>query len=375
MGSLGKLLIVGVAAVLLIPVTWMVKGIISGTYGSAPVNISVGPGGRAPNGPSGEPTVSGDNRTVRYVAYSSEASNLVHGDENAARDIFVWARPLGVVPRHLSTGSLRIASVNNSGGQLNGDSSHPSLDGSMENGPHCVAFQTVATNASSHDTTDDSDIYVRDLRSHKTYWASRGVHGDATQPSIAGNCKKVAFQADGSIWVSAVGYTNVKRIGGGKMPDFSRDGESLTYVNDGEVVFRHGSTVKRLSRGANPTVSDYASVGGWAVTYNSNGNVRIGLIMHGRARDSVAVHDASNGGVTARAAARGIVVWTRGNSVNYLNRHTGNSDDLAYANDEVTEVDCSARANMVAFAATGGDDFIDAKGNSQRSVYVMWLPK
>ena len=40
----------------------------------------------APNGPSFAPTLSADGR---YVAFSSEASNLVPGDSNGSSDVFV----------------------------------------------------------------------------------------------------------------------------------------------------------------------------------------------------------------------------------------------------------------------------------------------
>jgi len=71
----------------------------AGTYGSTPVSISAGIGGKAPNGASSDPAVSGDNRSVRIVAYSSLASNLVPGDDNGVSDIFAWHRPLHAVPR------------------------------------------------------------------------------------------------------------------------------------------------------------------------------------------------------------------------------------------------------------------------------------
>jgi hypothetical protein len=69
------------------------------------------------------------------------------------------------------------------------------------------------------------------------------------------------------------------------------------------------------------------------------------------------------------------VVWARSNALYYLNRNTGNSDDLAYGHSRITEIDSSARANLIAFAAAGGDSFIDARGNRTKSVYVKWLPK
>jgi hypothetical protein len=344
-------------------------------YGSTPLNISTGPNGEAPNGPSGDPTVSGDNRVVRYVGFDSVASNLVGGDSNGVSDIFVWRRPSGV-PNQLGDGRLTRVSLNNDGAQLDGASVDPSIDGSLGSRPHCVAFQSAATNAAAGDRTSDWDIFVRSLRTDRTIQLSVRVPGDAVNPAIAGDCSRVAFEASGSVWVSDVDHPHPRPVGRGSDPDFSLDGNSLAYVgSDGVVVFRHGSTKRRLSAGSDPRVSDHSPEGGWAVTYDAGGDLRMGFIDGGRTRITTAVRNARNGGLTSKVAHRGIVVWARGNSVNYLNRHTGNSDDLAYANNTVTQVECSARANLVAFAATGGSGFIDAPGNTTQSIYVKWLPK
>ena len=51
--------------------------------------VSVGSGGAQANGDSYEPAISADGR---YVAFSSDASNLVAGDTNGATDVFVRDR-------------------------------------------------------------------------------------------------------------------------------------------------------------------------------------------------------------------------------------------------------------------------------------------
>ena len=51
--------------------------------------VSISPTGKAPNGDVSEPNISGDGR---YVAYDSEATNLVPGDRNRRRDVFVYDR-------------------------------------------------------------------------------------------------------------------------------------------------------------------------------------------------------------------------------------------------------------------------------------------
>jgi hypothetical protein len=159
------------------------------------------------------------------------------------------------------------------------------VDGSFVNRPHCVGFQSTATNLSPKDALPDSDVYVRDLRSHRTILLSDGIAAGATNVSLAGNCKKAVFEAGGRVWWTRVGAGAPRALGDGSQPNYSRDGKSITYVgSDGRVIFRHGGLKKVFSEGDSPRVSDYSSVGGWAVAYNSDGNVKLALIQGGRAR-------------------------------------------------------------------------------------------
>lgn len=365
----------GAAALTLATLCLPAAGASAGTFGSTPVNISIGQGKAAPNGPSGEPAVSGDNRRVRLVAFSSRAANLVRRDSNGASDVFAWYRPNGALRPSLGRGRLVRASVARSGRQANGPSTRPSLDGSLQNRPHCVAFESRATNLSRRDALPDSDIYVRDLRRRRTILISRGVTGDAVHASLAGNCRKIVFSAGGSVWWARVGG-RPHRLARGSQPSYSRDGRSITYVNaQGRVVFRHGRLRRTLSRGGDPRVSDHSPIGGWAVAYNAGGNVRLGLINHGKQRVQTAVRNAIVGGITAKAAHRGIVVWARSSALYYLNRNTGNSDDLAYARRPITEIASSARANLIAFTAIAGQGFVTPTGTTHPSIFVKWLPK
>ena len=68
----------------------------AGVFGTAPLNISTTPSGGAADGPSSNPSVSGDNRKVKFVAFDSLATNLVAGDTNGVADVFVWTRPGGI---------------------------------------------------------------------------------------------------------------------------------------------------------------------------------------------------------------------------------------------------------------------------------------
>jgi Periplasmic component of the Tol biopolymer transport system len=84
----------------------------------------------------------------RYVAFSTESSNLVPRDTNGFRDVFVrdrWA------------GTTRRVSVSTEGAQGDADSSSPSLsaDGSD------VSFESLASNLVPGDTNGRFDVFVQ----------------------------------------------------------------------------------------------------------------------------------------------------------------------------------------------------------------------
>jgi Tol biopolymer transport system component len=107
---------------------------------------SVASNGSEGDRPSGWPTISADGR---FVAFYSDASNLVYGDTNRVRDIFVHDR---------QTGSTSVVSINSSGWQGNASSDKPSIsaDGQF------VAFASLAANLVSGDTNNEQDVFVVD---------------------------------------------------------------------------------------------------------------------------------------------------------------------------------------------------------------------
>ena len=72
--------------------------------------VSPGVSGAQSNGDSYLPSISNDGR---YVAFQSDSSNLVDGDTNACKDVFVFDR---------NTGSMLRASVSSTGAQADGTS-------------------------------------------------------------------------------------------------------------------------------------------------------------------------------------------------------------------------------------------------------------
>jgi tricorn protease-like protein len=108
--------------------------------------VSVSSTGAQANGYSWTPVISADGR---YVAFRSEATNLVSGDTNDRQDIFV---------RDRQTGQTTRVSLAVNGAQANRDSLNPAISGSGR----YVAFNTEATNLVSGDTNGVQDVFVHD---------------------------------------------------------------------------------------------------------------------------------------------------------------------------------------------------------------------
>jgi len=144
--------------------------------------VSVSSTGTQGNGASDAPSIDG-NGTV--VAFQSDASNLVDGDTNGKTDVFVRVRS--------GAGLTERVSVTNDGKQANGASADPSIssDGRF------VAFQSAASNLVANDTNGFTDIFVRDRVNGTTERVCDGVqpNGDSLTPSISADGNFVAFSS------------------------------------------------------------------------------------------------------------------------------------------------------------------------------------
>jgi Ca2+-binding RTX toxin-like protein len=111
--------------------------------------VSVDDNGTQGNSSSVYPTISADGR---YVAFFSEASNLVSGDTNGTTDAFVY---------DTVANTTRRVSVDENGTQGN-DRSYPSPLPSISADGSRVAFYSDASNLVSGDTNGFSDIFLYD---------------------------------------------------------------------------------------------------------------------------------------------------------------------------------------------------------------------
>src|SRR2546421_306023 len=156
--------------------------------------VSVNSHGAQANGESFAAPISADGR---FVAFLSSASNLVGGDTNGARDVFV---------RDRKAGKTRRVSVDSHGAQGKGASFVPSISA---NG-RFVAFSSVANNLVGGDTNTVSDVFVRDRKAGKTRRVSVDSHGaqgngDSFIPSISADGRFVAFYSDAANLVAGDG--------------------------------------------------------------------------------------------------------------------------------------------------------------------------
>jgi Tol biopolymer transport system component len=155
--------------------------------------VSVGAGGvQASGGNSGGPGRQAVSVGGRFVAFVSEATNLVPGDNNGADDVFVLDRMGGAVSR---------ASVDAGGVQGNGKSFYVALsdDGRF------VVFATAA-NLVPADNGGMVNLYVRDLVNNKIALAAVDAMGKPVEVveygpalAISGDGRHIAFVTNAAL--------------------------------------------------------------------------------------------------------------------------------------------------------------------------------
>jgi Tol biopolymer transport system component len=152
--------------------------------------ISVRPDGRAANGASYAPAISDDGR---YVAFVSDATDLVKGDTNRAADIYLYdadARAISLVSR------------NHAGRSANGASTLPAIsaDGAvvvfqsdasdLTCGPRCVMAERDINLVADVFALDRVSGTIRRLSTGRSPWMEPSV-----APAIDGAGRTVAFSS------------------------------------------------------------------------------------------------------------------------------------------------------------------------------------
>lgn len=142
-------------------------------------------------GGSSNPKISVDGR---YVVFESTSTNLVPGDTNATFDVFV---------KDLQTGITTRVSTDSNGNQSNG----MSFTASISADGRYVTFESYASNLVSGDTNGKADIFVKDLQTGSTTRVSTNSSGtqatdDSSYSTISADGRYVAFQSRATNLVS-----------------------------------------------------------------------------------------------------------------------------------------------------------------------------
>ena len=149
--------------------------------------VSVDSAGTEGNGGSYWAALSADGR---YVAFESIASNLVAGDNNGVRDIFLHDTQTGITTR---------VSVDSAGTEGNFSSNRAALSA----GGRYVAFESTARNLVAGDDNGTRDIFLHDTQTGTTTRVSvdsagTEANGDSYFPALSADGRYVVFTSDAS---------------------------------------------------------------------------------------------------------------------------------------------------------------------------------
>jgi hypothetical protein len=220
------------------------------------VRVSLATGGGQTDLPSRMPSISADGR---FVAFMSDATNLVAGDTNGVSDVFVHDRdPDGNGIFDEGNGTTERDSVDSNGSEADAYSNEPSISGDGM----LVAFPSRADNLVANDTNNTWDVFVHDRGSGTTVRVSvdsAGVEGDNSSfsPAISSDGSCVGFAswatnfdpgdtdsgtdiyvhelASGTTeWISRT--PNASQSGGRGPPALSSDGSIVAFSSNSALV-------------------------------------------------------------------------------------------------------------------------------------------
>lgn len=187
---------------------------------TVPVSVTVT--GEQTNGGGGAPSISADGR---FVAFETGSTNFIPGDTNGFGDIYL---------KDMLTGAVTRVSVPSTGGEPNNESMTASISGDGR----YVVFDSDADNLVPNDTNGAGDIFVRDLQL-----------GTTTGVTIPGNFGGFdgSISLDGHFVVFSSRSSNL-------VPDDTNDAMDIFVysIQTGQIV--------RASVNSNSLQGDHASI-------------------------------------------------------------------------------------------------------------------
>jgi Tol biopolymer transport system component len=187
----------------------------------------------------------------RYIAFESDASNLVPGDTNIASDVFVRDR------LHETTSRVSVSSTDR---QAKGTSLEPVISA---NG-RFVAYYSSARNLVPGPTNSSWGVFVRDMFTGVTSrvsLSSAGALGSGGQPAISATGRYVAFAG----WmpgdppptngVNSI-YVRDRRLGTTTRASVSSDGNPANGTSNFAAISADGRHIGFISDGSNLVPGD-----------------------------------------------------------------------------------------------------------------------
>lgn len=263
--------------------------------------ISISDLGVEGNGESYHASISADGH---FVVFASYASNLVPGDSNGTRDIFLYDTTLN---------TIRLISKNDTGDEGNGESFHTYISGDG----HFIVFNSAASNLVDGDTNGKNDLFLFDTTLNTVRRIT--VNGSGVEESaglfnfsISSDGKYIAFSSDASNLVEndtnntydvffydttlntikqiSVDDLGVKGDGESTYPSITADGKFVTFesaatnlvpndTNGTYDIFLYDTTlntIKRISvdgsgiEGNSYSTGSSISANGKFIVYNSD---------------------------------------------------------------------------------------------------------
>ena len=321
------------------------------------IRISLSSSGKQGNGASASPDIASQGR---YVTFQSDASNLVSGDRNGAKDIFV---------RDLTTNTTSRVSLASSGGEGNGASQYPSVsaDGRY------VAFLSSASNLVTGDSNGVDDVFVRDAVSGTTARVSISSSGtqangaSSAPPAISGDGRYVAFASSASNLVpgDANGITDIfvhdRTTGTTTRVSLSSFGEEANSGSSNPVISSDGRYVAFDSAASNLVPND---LNHWTDIFihelSSGRTTRVSVTSDGTEADS------ASGDPAISADGRYVAFWSA--ATNLATSDTNGAYDV-FLHDVTTE---TTERTSVSSTGSGGSRRSEAADVSGDGRYVTF---
>jgi hypothetical protein len=249
--------------------------------------------------------ISGDRRWARAIAFESEASDLVRGDSNGMKDVFVVRRAGRFDNRGQmwKPGKIRRVSRSRTGGAANGPSYSPAISGGFDVGPKCVAYLSDASNLVSGDGNGVTDAFVSSISRGTPKRVSLPGRRESAQPTtqvaVSADCSKVAFVTGGRLYVTRtrgrVSPHHVRSFGAAADPSFAvgRTNDLVFGDSRGAEYVRSGFGRPRLvgRGGRNPAFNGVRTRvvayekrrgGHWQIAFHALGSrQRFASVRHG----------------------------------------------------------------------------------------------